>query len=32
MHQNIDRRAFLKTSAASIAALASAPHTFAESS
>ena len=31
MHQNIDRRAFLKTSAASIAALASAPHTFAES-
>ena len=31
MHQNIDRRAFLKVASASITALASAPHTFAES-
>ena len=31
MRQNIDRRAFLKTSAASLAALAFAPRSFAES-
>jgi anaerobic selenocysteine-containing dehydrogenase len=31
MHQNIDRRAFLKASATSLAALALAPRGFAES-